>query len=176
MEHSRNLKRNELSSSFLMALTLILMLVLASTSAHAQDHSMKSPGSPDHLMIKPADIKWMDGPGSIPPGAKFAIIEGDTKAVGLFTMRLWMPAGYKIQAHWHPADEHITVISGTFMMGLGEKFENEKLQPLTTGSFGLMAKGTRHYAMVNEETIVQLHGMGPWDIKYVNPADDPRKK
>jgi quercetin dioxygenase-like cupin family protein len=164
------------SSTFL-SLVVAVIFGTASITANAQEHDTKSSAThPDHIMVKPENVKWMDGPPSLPPGAKFAVIEGDPKVSGLFTMRLWFPAGYKIAAHSHPADEHITVISGTFLMGLGDNFVSEKLQPLPVGSFGVMLTGTKHFAMTKEETVVQLHGVGPWGINYVNPADDPRKK
>ena len=170
-------KNNCKKPGVLLSIALFLILGMACIAANAQEHGMKATGKkPDHIMVKPENVKWVVGPPSLPPGAKFAVIEGDPKVAGLFTMRLWFPAGYKIPAHWHPADEHVTVISGTFLMGLGDKFDNEKLQPLPVGSFGVMLTGTRHFAMVKEETIVQLHGVGPWGINYVDPADDPRKK
>jgi quercetin dioxygenase-like cupin family protein len=91
-------------------------------------------------------------------------------------MRLKLPANYRIPAHWHPADEHVTVLSGTFHMGMGDKLDTAKGKALGVGSFALMPAKARHFAYTNEETIIQLHGMGPWGINYVNPADDPRKK
>ena len=171
MKRIWNQKNNCNKSGVLLSIALIMIFGMA--SANAQEHDMKKA---DHIMVKPENVKWMNGPPSLPPGAKFAVIEGDPKVAGLFTMRLWFPAGYKIPAHSHPADEHITVISGTFLMGLGDKFDSEKLQALPVGSFGVMLNGTKHFAMTKEETIVQLHGIGPWAINYVNPDDDPRKK
>jgi mannose-6-phosphate isomerase-like protein (cupin superfamily) len=129
-----------------------------------------------HVMVTPADVQWADGPGTVPPGAKFAVIEGDPKNPALFTMRLKLPAAYRIPAHWHPADEHVTVISGTFHMGMGDKLDATKGKALGAGSFAVMPARAHHYAWTNEETVIQLHGMGPWGINYVNPADDPRKK
>jgi hypothetical protein len=168
-----NRKKQLLLSPIIVAINLFLL----HNVAIAQEHSNKTASQkPDHIMVSPDNLIWSEGPGSIPPGAKFTVIEGDPSAPGLFTMRLWLPAGFKIAAHWHPADEHVTVISGTFLMGLGDTFETEKLNPLTTGSFAVMAAKTRHFAMAREETVVQLHGIGPWGINYVNPADDPRKK
>jgi len=168
-----NQKNNCTKSGLLLSIALIMIFGMTCITANAQEHGMKKP---DHIMVKPETVKWMDGPPSVPAGAKFAVIEGDPKVAGLFTMRLWFPAGYKIPAHWHPADEHVTVISGTFLMGLGDKFNSEKLEALPVGSFAVMLTGTKHFAMTKEETVIQLHGMGPWGINYVNPADDPRKK
>ena len=93
-----------------------------------------------------------------------------------FTVRLKLPANYRIPAHSHPAIEHVTVISGKFNMGTGDKLDDSKTTALLPGSVAIMQVGTNHFAWTSEETIVQLHGIGPWDVKYVNPADDPRKK
>ena len=149
--------------------------VIAVPLVRGQEGKPAIPGSV-HVMVMPAAVQWADGPGSIPPGAKFAVIEGDPKNAALFTMRLKLPAAYRIPAHWHPADEHVTVISGTFHMGMGDKLDTTKGTALGLGGFAVMPTRTNHYAWTNEETVIQLHGMGPWGINYVNPADDPRKK
>ncbi|TBR18795.1 MAG: DUF4437 domain-containing protein [Chitinophagaceae bacterium] len=130
----------------------------------------------DHNMVLPSDIKWQEAPASLPLGAKAAVIEGDPKADGLFTMRIKLPANYSIMPHSHSADEHITVIEGSFFMGVGEKFNKQSAKEIQVGGFAVMSAGTKHYAFTNQESIVQLHGLGPWTITYVNPADDPRNK
>jgi quercetin dioxygenase-like cupin family protein len=130
----------------------------------------------DHGIFAPDTIKWQNGPGSLPQGAKFAVLEGDPAKEGVFTMRLSMPDGFQIPPHSHPAVEHITVISGTFHIGMGDKFDESKLSPMPAGTFGFMAPKMNHFAMAKGDTVVQLHGTGPWQISYVNPADDPRKK
>jgi len=131
---------------------------------------------PDHGFFSTADIKWMDGPASLPAGAKVALLEGNPAQEGPFTMRLQLPDGFQIQPHWHPAVEHVTVISGTFNLGMGEKFDKSSGRSLAAGSFAFMPPGVRHYAWATGETVVQVHGQGPWKINYVNPADDPRNK
>jgi hypothetical protein len=93
-----------------------------------------------------------------------------------FTVRLRFPSNYKIPAHWHPAVERVTVMSGTFHMGIGDKLDENKTMPLPTGSIAIMQSKTNHFAWTMEETVVQLHGTGPWGITYLNPLDDPRKK
>ena len=128
-----------------------------------------------HTMATPGDLKWADVP-SLPPGAKIAVIEGPLSDAGPVTFRLRFPADYKLPAHWHPAIEHVTVISGTANMGVGDKLDMKKTKPLPTGSVAIMQPKTNHFLWTKEETIVQVHGMGPWGINYVNPADDPRKK
>jgi mannose-6-phosphate isomerase-like protein (cupin superfamily) len=129
-----------------------------------------------HVLVTPATVKWGPGPPSLPPGAQAAVLEGDPAKPGPFTLRIKMPDGFRIPPHWHPADEHVTVVQGTFVMGLGETFVQTGGHELTAGSFALMPTGTRHFAWAKGETTVQLHGTGPWGINYVNAADDPRKK
>jgi ChrR-like protein with cupin domain len=128
-----------------------------------------------HLMVTPADLKWVDVP-SLPPGAKIAVIEGPMNEALPFTVRLKLPADYKVPAHWHPAIEHVTVMSGTFNIGAGDKLDQSKTMPLSAGSVAIMQAKTNHFAWTKEETIIQAHGVGPWAVNYVNPADDPRNK
>ena len=131
--------------------------------------------APAHVMLTPDEFKWGDI-ASLPPGAKIAIIEGPLNEAVPFTIRLKLPANYQVPAHWHPAIEHVTVISGTFNMGMGDKLDMAKGSALTAGSVAIMQPKTNHYAWTTQETIIQIHGVGPWGINYVNPADDPRKK
>lgn len=144
--------------------------------------AVASPGVPaswaqsaHHMMVNPDELKWADVP-SAPPGAKIAVIEGPLNEAVPITFRLKFPADYKLPAHWHPGIEHVTVISGTFNMGTGDKLDPSKTKPLSAGSVAIMQPKTNHFAWTKEETIVQVHGVGPWAINYVNPADDPRKK
>ncbi|MES2046769.1 MAG: cupin domain-containing protein [Pseudomonadota bacterium] len=131
--------------------------------------------SASHVMVTPDEFKW-SAVASLPPGAQIFVIEGPLNEAVAFTMRLKLPANYRIPAHWHPAIEHVTVISGTFHMGTGDQLDTAKGSALTAGSVAIMQPKTTHYAWTTQETIVQVHGVGPWGINYVNPADDPRKK
>jgi quercetin dioxygenase-like cupin family protein len=128
-----------------------------------------------HVMATPDELKWTDVP-SLPAGAKLAVIEAPLNEAVPFTFRLKFPANYQIPAHWHPATERVTVLSGTFNIGMVDKPDPQKTTALGTGSIVIMQPGTRHFAWTKEETLVQLSGTGPWVIHYVNPADDPRKK
>ncbi|HET6572020.1 MAG TPA: cupin domain-containing protein [Fimbriiglobus sp.] len=146
--------------------------------------ALTAPGSPgDHppagkgmglSVCTPTQFKWTDGPPSIPPGAKMAILEGDPTKEGPFVMRLKVPDGYRIAPHTHPKPERVTVLSGTFHIGMGDRFDAAKGDAMPAGSYGTWAAGMKHYAWVTGETVIQLHGNGPWQIKYLNPADDPR--
>src|SRR5262245_50253149 len=129
----------------------------------------------EHRMITASDLKWEDVP-SLPPGAKIAVIEGPMNEAVPFTIRLKFPANYNIPAHWHPAVERVTVLSGTFNMGVGDKLDPQKTMPLGPGDMMIMQPQTNHFAWTKEEVVVQLNGTGPWGITYINPADDPRKK
>jgi len=128
-----------------------------------------------HMMVSPKSLVWTDVP-SLPPGAKITVIEGPLNEATPFTFRLKFPPNYQIPAHWHPAIEHVTVLSGTFNMGLGDKLDKTKTMPLTTGGVAILAPQIPHFGWTKEATVIQLHGMGPWGITYVNEADDPRKK
>jgi quercetin dioxygenase-like cupin family protein len=129
---------------------------------------------PDHQFIGSDDIKWVAAPPSLPPGAQAAILEGNPAKPGPFTMRLKLPAGFKIMPHTHPAIEHVTVLSGTLQFGTGETFDAAKTTALAAGSFAIMQTGVKHYVWCKDEVVLQGHSIGPWGITYVNPADDPR--
>jgi hypothetical protein len=121
----------------------------------------------------PMDLKWGSPPPVFEQNAQFALVAGDPSKAGLYTVRLKMPAGYQVMPHWHPTDENVTVISGTFSLGMGDKFDPATMKELPAGSFGLLPATMHHYAMAKTECIVQVHGMGPFALTYVNPADDP---
>ena len=131
--------------------------------------------SAHHMMVTPDELKWADAP-SVPPGVKVTVIEGPLNEAGPIIFRLKFPADYKLPAHWHPGIEHVTVISGTFNMGTGDKLDAANTMPLSAGSVAIMSPKTQHFAWTREETIIQIHGVGPSAINYVNAADDPRKK
>jgi hypothetical protein len=130
--------------------------------------------SASHVMTRPADLKWTSMP-TLPPGAMVAVIEGPIDQPVPFTVRFRLPANYEIPAHWHPVIEHVTVMSGTLHVGTGAKLDRSKTTPLTAGSVAVVPAQVNMFAWTAEETIVQVHGIGPFAISYVNPADDPRR-
>jgi len=134
-------------------------------------------GHAGHIATTPDELKWGPAPPALPPGAEMAVVSGDpSKAGGAFTIRTKFPDGYKVPPHWHPTDENVTVIQGTIKLGMGDKFDESATKQLPAGSYALMPKDMRHFAISSGETILQLHGIGPFEITYVNPADDPRHK
>ena len=122
-----------------------------------------------HQMLHPSDLKWVDVP-SLPPGAKIAVIEGPMNEAVPFTVRIKFPANYNLPAHWHPAIERVTVLSGSFHMGMGDKLDRKMTKPLGPGGLMIIQPKTSHFAWTKEEAIVQLNGTGPWGITYINPA------
>jgi hypothetical protein len=153
----------------------VVMLVIMSAIAPSVSAQSGGHAEGSHTMLSPGDLKWVDVP-SLPPGAKLAIIEGPLNEAVPFTFRLQFPANYQIPAHWHLAVERVTVISGTVNMGIGDKLDRQKTKPLGPGSMAIMQPKTNHFVWTKEETVVQLNGVGPWGITYVNPTDDPRNK
>ncbi len=131
-----------------------------------------------HNAFTPDSVSYGPVPSFIPAGAQLAVLEGDpTASTGDFTIRLKMPAGYKIPAHWHPKRENVTVISGTFKVGMGDKFDESKMHAFPAGSFAYLDPDMHHYAMAaGGETVVQVHGMSPVQFNYINASEDPSKK
>jgi hypothetical protein len=121
-------------------------------------------------------IKWHDGPPSLPKGSKIAVLEGDPSKEGPFVFRVKVPDGYRVPPHTHPKTERVTVISGIFNIGMGDKFDEKSTMAMPAGTYGHWEGGMQHYVWVKGETVLQFHGMGPWSIHYVNPADDPRNQ
>lgn len=145
--------------------TSLALLVAFATTANAQQSDAASSHSP---------FKWGPAPAIFPAGAQMAVLQGDPGGTGLFTVRLRMPDGYKIPAHTHPTDENVTVISGTFHVGMGNKFDRKGMTTLHAGGFVTAPQNLAHYALASGETIVQVHAMGPFAMTYVNPADTPK--
>jgi quercetin dioxygenase-like cupin family protein len=121
------------------------------------------------------DVKWGPAPPILPKGAVMAVMAGDPGAAGLVAVRLKMPAGYKIPAHWHPTDEQVTVLSGTLALGMGDKLDETKGVTLRAGGFGVAPAHMNHYAWTKTGAVIQINLMGPFALTYVNPADDPTK-
>jgi quercetin dioxygenase-like cupin family protein len=133
-------------------------------------------GPDAHLLFLNGDAEWRDGPPSLERGAQVAILEGDPSQPGVFTMRIRMPDGFRIAPHSHLRPERVTVVSGTFRLGAGDTFDATNTTPLGPGSYTAMPPGMVHFAVVEGETVIQLTSTGPWDITYVRPEDDPRRR
>jgi uncharacterized RmlC-like cupin family protein len=133
-----------------------------------------SPVQDAPILLSPPDIKWGDGPPSLPPGSKAVIIFGDMTKAGPFTLRAKLPADYKVPPHFHPDTETVTVLSGTFHVSMGDTFDASKAKAMPAGSFVALPAKSPHFVYTKEETVIQVSAVGPWSLTYVNPADDPR--
>jgi hypothetical protein len=154
---------------------LVALLLLTSSAAAAQDTGAGGRQVPGEMgFFLPKEIQWKEGPASLRKGARMVVLEGDPTREGVFTMRLRLPDGFEVAPHWHSQVEHVTVISGLIHFGFGDHFDRAATRPMPVGSLGYWPIGMRHFAWAEGETVLQLHGWGPWTITYVNPADDPR--
>ncbi len=116
---------------------------------------------------------WGPAPAVFPAGSRMAVLQGDPGKAGEFTVRLEMPDGYRIAAHSHPSDEFVTVIEGTLMYGMGDTLKVDKTAPLPSGGYVNLPAHMNHYVITKGRTVVQVHSRGPFQLTYVNPADDP---
>lgn len=156
---------------------LFAAIALAANQQSKTPVSTKSIGSTaPHQIFLPSDLQWTDAPPGLPSGAKMAVLDGDPTKKGSFTVRLQAPDGYRVSPHTHPTAERITVITGMFHVGMGDKFEESAGRELPPGGFVVLPAGMSHYAWVSGETVIQIQSEGPFQIKYVNPADDPRTR
>jgi hypothetical protein len=157
---------------------LICLSMLGIASAQPAKKAATHAAGMNAVLVTPGDVKWMPAPAAtgMPSVVQLAVLSGDPFKTGLFTIRLKIPDGGAVAAHWHPTDEHITVLQGTFAAGMGDKLDTSALHDFAVGSYIAMPKKMHHFAMAKGETIVQVSAMGPFVLNYVNPADDPRKK
>ncbi|PYK64394.1 MAG: hypothetical protein DME50_13875 [Verrucomicrobia bacterium] len=151
-----------------------IISVAAALVFAAEESQSTATSATEHRVTKPSDLKWGEAPPGLPASAKVAALNGDPTQAGPFTVRLKAPADYKVMPHTHPTDERLTVISGSFRIGMGERFDETKMQEMGPGSYIVLPSGMAHFAKSAKESIVQIDSEGPFQINYVNPADDPR--
>ena len=151
-------------------------LLALATSAQADDAAKhKVAGKPEAATFNANEIKWGEVPPDLPKGGQLAVLHGDPSKAGQFTMRLKMPDGYKIAPHWHTQDEQLTVVSGTLVLHMGDSMKSDA-HNLEAGAYHFLPGKMHHAAEAKGETVVQIHGAGPFDIHYLNPADNPNPK
>jgi mannose-6-phosphate isomerase-like protein (cupin superfamily) len=154
---------------------LAVVLFAVAPAARADDTKKKGGAMKvEALFINAADIQWGDAPPVLPKGAQIAVLYGNPFKKGPYALRLKMPDGYKIPPHWHTLDEQLTILSGTFTLHMGDGMDSPA-HTLEAGGYHFLPAKMHHAAEVKGETILQLNGMGPFDIHYLNPADDPSK-
>lgn len=148
---------------------------LFSLSLFAATLAVAAPASAQHVMLNTGDLKWGPAPAALPAGAQAAVLTGDPSKPGLFTVRLKFPPGYKIAPHTHPTDELVTLISGEVSFAMGETADPARFTQMTPGAFVKAPAGMAHYVSTPGGAVVQVIAQGPFEVKYVNPADDPRR-
>jgi quercetin dioxygenase-like cupin family protein len=147
---------------------VLLVVPLASMSASSL---AQAPQAAAHHAVVAADaIQWK----SLRPGAEIAVVSGDPNKEGSpFVLRFRYRGKARIPPHWHPTDEHLTILSGTFRLGMGKSGDEAVTTALEAGAYAFVAAKMPHYAWTDGDTVIQAHGIGPFVINYVNPADDP---
>ena len=155
---------------------IALALLTAAPAARASDAKKKkqTAAKPEAVFINADEIKWGDAPPDLPKGGQVAVLHGDPSKKGPFTIRFKMPDGYKIPPHWHTQDEQLTAVSGTLMLHMGDTMD-APAHDLAAGAYHFLPGKMHHAAEAKGETVVQIHGMGPFDIHYLNPADNPKR-
>ena len=138
--------------------------------------TMAMPETMIQKLVTPAEIQWGPAPAVLPAGIQGAVLYGDPTRDGLFSMRFKLPKGYRVAPHTLSKVGTFTVISGTFRIGMGEKADPSKARAMPAGSFIALPPGIPHFVSVDEETVVQLNNIGPWELSYIDPKDDPRQK
>ncbi len=157
-------------------LVLLPALVWAQTAAAPKKADGKAkPAGPAPVVVTPDKIQWGPAPPVFPAGAQFAVLAGDPSKPGPFVVRIKAPDGYRIMPHWHPTAENVTILSGEFHVGMGDKFDESSMTTLPAHSVAVVPPHHNHYAMTKGETELQVNGTGPFKLIYVNAADDPSK-
>jgi quercetin dioxygenase-like cupin family protein len=167
-------ERNTMSFRFLFGVLAATVGIFAVLVQADQPPSHRK--AADVAFFPISEIKWREGPPSLPKGAMIAVLEGDPTKEGPFVFRLKLPDAYRVPPHTHPKTERVTVISGNFYLGMGDKHDERAGQAMHAGAYGHWAAGMKHFAWTKGETILQFHGTGPWTINYLNAADDPRNQ
>jgi len=128
------------------------------------------------IQFNPEDLVWKEGPPTLPRGTKVAVLEGDPKKTELFTMRLRIPAGFKILPHWHPRDERVTVLSGSVHVGFGDVFDVKRGKFFRAGAYYVNPPKRSHFVWFDEEAVLQLTGMGPWEMHFLDQPNTPKRE
>ena len=160
-------------SLFIVAISALGLIGVAAKSPKKMSEATSAD---QHVAFNTAELQWADAPPFLPTGAKFTVLQGDPGKKGVYTIRLQVPSGYRIPPHTHPTTENVTVISGTMNFGMGDTFAEAGGKAVEAGGFACMPAGMKHFAWSTGETVVQVHGMGPFVINYCHSEDDPRTK
>jgi quercetin dioxygenase-like cupin family protein len=177
MNPSHATRKDRIMTMTVRSIGLVRLVALALGSAAVVGAATPAPALAQHHTVVRGDaITWGAAPPSLPAGAQAAVLVGHPAKEGPFVLRLKFPAGFIVPPHRHSKDEFVTVISGAFAVTSGEKVDRAALQPLPPASVVHLPAGMPHYAVAEAESVVQINGVGPFDVIYVDPRDDPRTK
>jgi mannose-6-phosphate isomerase-like protein (cupin superfamily) len=154
--------------------TQVTVVILGCLAQAGAARAQAPAAAPAHAVVAPAALQWGPGPPALPKGMQIAVLSGNPGEAGPYVLRAKLPAGYVIKPHWHPTDENLTVLSGEAKAGMGDAIDEKSMDTMTAGSFARMPATMHHYLVTTTETVLQVHGTGPFTLTYVNPADDPR--
>ncbi len=149
-------------------------LLLAAPTRIARTQSVATSSNDRAVIVRADSLAWADL--GLIPGVKIALLHGNPQDTGTYTLRLRFPAGTRRPAHWHPKVEYATLISGALWLGMGEREDSAKTKLVERGAFLVAPARMAHYGRAREETVIQLSGPGPYEVVFVDPADDPRKR
>ena len=153
--------------------SIAAMAVVFGLAAAQAKSSVQTPG---HVMTNAADMKWGPAPPGLPAGAQVSVLSGDPGKPGPFILAAKFPDGYIVRPHWHPTAENITVLAGSMLVGTGDKYDEAAMKPLNQGGFATMPMKQNHFVRAKGATTITITSTGPFEITYVDPKDDPRKK
>ena len=126
--------------------------------------------------VLPEDIDWKPFP-AFPPSVRLAVVVGQPSEPGPYVIRVKVPSGVKLMPHRHPEDRIYTVMSGVFYIGLGDRFDGDKVEAYPPGSVIVLPGNTWHFHWAKSgEYVTQVTAIGPLGLEYLDPADDPRER
>jgi hypothetical protein len=167
-----------------------ILVALLAWSAVAQTKApvktTTTAGGQSAMVVEPGSEKWGDVPAAALVGTpsvemggtlRLAVIQGDpTKPGRTYTLRLSCTDGLKIAPHWHPTTENVTVVKGEAAVGMGSKWDDAALKDVPLGGFFSAGPHVRHFAQCKGDTILQVHGIGPFVVNFVPPESEPPKQ
>jgi hypothetical protein len=148
--------------------------------AQTKEPAKKSPArAASPMIVESGSEKWGDIPAGVLVGTpsveiggtlRVAVLQGDPmKAGATYTLRLSCTDGAKVAPHWHPTRENVTVIKGAVAVGMGTKWDDAALKDVPLGGFFAAEAQMRHFAQCKGDTILQIHGVGPFVVNFVGP-------
>jgi quercetin dioxygenase-like cupin family protein len=164
-----------MKSRVLLLTAALPFALFAAQPPQSQADAAMAPDMASHVMLDASGLQWGDAPPALERGAQLAVLSGDPGKAGWFALRLKFPAGYKVALHWHPSNEHVTVLEGDFTLRMGDA-PNEHARSFAPGGYVVLPAHMHHAASTQGGAVVQVEGMGPFVLNYVDPKDDPRSR